>query len=323
MSRGGPGGPPSSVVILGAGTMGSGMALAFARAGTRVLLTTRRESTLDRARAHLDETLEVLVGRRVVPEATKEEILGRIGMTTRFEAVDFAVDLVVESVAEDLDLKRDILRRAEERASPRTIVATNTSSLPLKDLSTVLERPERFAGYHWFNPPELIELVEVVSGPRTDEDTARRLVGWSEAIGKQPVLIRREIEGFVANRLQYALIREAYALVAEGICTVEDVDRVITTGLGPRWAAVGPFESMDLAGLDVHHEVVRRLFPTLSNLTEPPAPLERLVSEGSLGAKTGRGLRGDYGETAVRRVIQRRARILLTLAALHEEERER
>jgi len=244
-----------------------------------------------------------------------EEIHAHVTMGP-FEALDLAVDLIVESIAEDLAAKIEILERAEAAATATTIIATNTSALPLRELSDALQRPEVFAGLHWFNPPEMVELVEVIPGPRTDARVLRTLVDWASAVGKLPVLMSAEVEGFIANRLQYALMREAYWLVERGVCSLEDVDRVMRACLGPRWAGVGPFEAMDLAGLDVHLEVARRLFPVLSNHTGSPALLERLVEEGALGTKTGRGLHGVYDEAAIQEVRERRTAALVALAAL-------
>jgi 3-hydroxybutyryl-CoA dehydrogenase len=311
--------PPRSVVVLGAGTMGAGIGLAFARAGSEVVLIARRQITLERARSRIRRSLSSLVTHGGATPTDSEEVLRRIGMTADVSGVDFRVELVVESIVEHLEEKRAALRRVEELAGEMTVIATNTSSLPLSDLSPALDRAGRFAGYHWFNPPELVRLIEVVAGPDTDRETIDRLIAWSVAIGKEPVRLRREIEGFLANRLQYALIREAYALVDRGICTIEDVDRVMTAGLGPRWAAVGPFQSMDLAGLDVHQEVVRRLFPKLAAEREVPPLLQQTVAEGALGTKTGRGLHGSYSEGSTRRLTDRRDLVLMTMAAMAQD----
>ena len=161
--------------------------------------------------------------------------------------------------------------------------------------------------------------MEVIPGPGTERPTLHTLVDWASGVGKQPVLMSTEIEGFIANRLQYSLMREGYSLVQDGICTFEDVDRVMRACLGPRWAGVGPFEAMDLAGLDIHLEVARRLFRVLSNRTEPPELLERLVSQGALGTKSGRGLHGDYDEAAITAAQERRTTALVALAALDEQ----
>lgn len=306
---------PSSVVILGAGTMGVGIALTFARAGTRVAVTARRQITLDQARRRLDETLQLMARHRIVPLADVEHVLTRIQMAP-FDRLDLKVDLVIESIIEDAPAKIDILGRAEAAALPTTIIATNTSSLSLRALSESLERPQNFAGFHWFNPPEMVALVEVISGPRTDRSVIAKLIGWSSAIGKQPVAVRREIDGFIANRLQYALMREAYELVEDGVCSLDDVDVAMRACLGPRWAGVGPFEAMDLAGLDIHLEVASRLFPLLSNRSDPPALLQRLVSDGALGTKTGRGLYGEYDGAAIHALRERRMAALLAMSEL-------
>jgi 3-hydroxybutyryl-CoA dehydrogenase len=310
--------PPGSVVVLGAGIMGTGMALAFARAGSHVAVTARRRSTLERSRRRLEESLDVLVRHRLIAPDAVEAVQERV-MTAPFEALDLESDLIVESIVEDPAAKIAILARAEAGARPDTLIVTNTSSLALSELSRALDRPENFAGYHWFNPPELVELVEVIPGPETKDDTLRTLVDWAIAAGKRPVSISREIEGFVANRLQYALMREAYSLVEKGICTIEDIDQVMNACLGPRWAGVGPYEAMDLAGLDVHHEVARRLFPVLSNDTEPPRLLAELVAEGALGTKSGRGLHGDYDEATVQRLVERRTAVLAAVASVSQD----
>jgi 3-hydroxyacyl-CoA dehydrogenase len=224
--------------------------------------------------------------------------------------------LVAESVVEDLAVKGELLARVEHEAPADAVLTTNTSSLPLAALSGYLRDPTRFAALHWFNPPELVELVEIVAGPATTPATLERLVAWTRAAGKTPVRLERDVPGFVANRLQYALIREAYALVEAGICDRRAVDAAVTAGLGARWAAVGPFESMDLAGLDVHLAVARRLFPLLADAPAPPPELGALVEAGDLGVETGRGLRGSYSPDAAAAIARRRATTLLALTRL-------
>lgn len=312
--------PPGSVVVLGAGIMGTGIALTFAKAGGRVTVTARRQSTLDRSRQRLEDSLGVLVRHRLLAPEAVDAVQERVGMAP-YGALDLAADLIVESIVEDPAAKIDVLRRTEAGARPETVIVTNTSSLALSELAVAFQRPENFAGFHWFNPPELVDLVEVIPGPQTKKETLRKLVDWSRAVGKQPVLISREVEGYVANRLQYALMREAYALVKMGVCSIEDIDRAVKACLGPRWAGVGPYEAMDLAGLDVHFEVARRLFPLLSNEVRPPELLERLVSEGALGTKSGRGLHGHYDEETIRQLVERRAAVLVAIASADDEQK--
>jgi 3-hydroxybutyryl-CoA dehydrogenase len=286
--------------VVGAGTMGAGIARVFAEAGASVRLSARRESSLEAARGRLGETAE------------------RMRLTTSVDDALDGAELVVETIVEAAEPKRAILARAEEAASRDAILTTNTSSLPLAALAGAVRRPERFAGLHWFNPPELVELVEVVGGEGTAPETLDVLADWTEQLGKAPVVVRRDVPGFVANRLQYALLREAYALVESGVCSFADVDRAVTHGLGPRWAAIGPFETMDLAGLDVHAAVAANLWPELSRGSEPSPAIRRTLETGALGVKSGRGLRGTYEPTDADALVDKRDRVLRGLPGLRE-----
>jgi 3-hydroxybutyryl-CoA dehydrogenase len=284
--------------------MGTGIAHVFADTGASVRLCARRESSLEAARARLGEAA------------------AHVRLTTSADEALDAAELVIETIVEEAEPKRVLLARAEELASPRAILTTNTSSLPLSALVGGLRRPERFAGLHWLNPPELVELVEVVGGERTAPGTLAALADWMDQLGKAPVVVRRDVPGFVANRLQYALLREAYALVDAGVCSFADVDRAVTHGLGARWAAIGPFEAMDLAGLDVHAAVAANLWPELMNDGEPSPSIARALETGALGVKTGRGLRGDYDPAAAAALVDRRDRVLRGMRALREGPRE-
>jgi 3-hydroxybutyryl-CoA dehydrogenase len=291
---GGPAQPLTGrALVVGGGVMGAGIA---ARLGAGGVDTT------------------VLVRRAEVAEWTGDEIRRRGGRAQVVTEAEPPFALAVESIAEELDVKRDLLARTEPLLTPDGILATNTSSLSVSALAEGLAHPERFAGWHWFNPAELVPLVEVVGGARTARETIERLLALSTALGKQPVAVRRDVPGFVANRLQYALIREAYALVEEGVCDVEDVDRAVVHGLGARWAAIGPFASMDAAGLQVHEAAAARLFPELSNATDVPRLLRELRTTGATGMRGGRGLRGTYSPTAAGQLAARRDATLALLA---------
>lgn len=252
---------PGEVAVIGAGTMGAGIARVFADAGGSVRLMARRESSL---------------------EAARERAGGSVHYTTSLEEAVAGAELVIETVAEQVEAKRDVLDRAEGQAARGAILTTNTSSLRLEPIAAGLERPERFAGLHFLNPPELVEAVEIVGAEQTAPETLETLSAWMRELGKAPVVVRRDVPGFVVNRLQYALLREAYALVDGGVCSFADVDRAVTHGLGARWAAIGPFETMDLAGLDVHAAVAANLWPELANTTEPSASLAEARERGTL-----------------------------------------
>ena len=301
------------VAIIGAGTMGAGMAVAFAQFGWAVTLVSRRESTIEAALVQMSEKIAFLEASDVIPESSRQTIMGRIRTGTDPHDVVPSSRLVVESIVEDLSVKRAVLSDIENIVGPDCVLSSNTSSLPLGELSGALRRPERFAGFHWFNPAELVPLVEVIPVSATADAVVTELVKWSRSLCKEPVVVRHDVPGFVANRLQYALLREAYWLLEQNVCTAEDVDHVLRYGLGARWASMGPFESVDFAGLDVHLTVADRLFPLLSCADTAPSALRTAVASGALGVKSGRGLCGTYKPEAVAR---RRAAQARTLAAL-------
>jgi 3-hydroxybutyryl-CoA dehydrogenase len=263
--------------------MGAGIARVFADGGASVRMTARREASLEAARARAGDDVR---------------------MTTDLDEALAGAELVVETIVEEPEPKRAVLARAEELA-PEAQLTTNTSSLSLAEVGRDLARPERFAGLHFLNPPELVEVVEIVGAESTSEETLATLKGWMEELGKAPVVVRRDTAGFVVNRLQYALLREAYALVDAGVCSFEDVDRAVTHGLGARWAAIGPFETMDLAGLDVHAAVAANLWPALSTTTEPSPSIAEARERG--------GIRADSDPAALR---ERRDRVLRALRDL-------
>ncbi len=259
------------VAVLGAGVMGRNIARVFGASGTEVVVYSRTRRTLDDARA-------VLVAGGVKGVAY-------VGSVAEAAA---AAELVIESVPESVALKQAVLAEAEEAAPVNAVIASNTSSLPLEQIALGLQRPGRFLGLHWINPAHLIPLVEVVATDATDP----AVVAWSLALlqrlGKRPIAVPA-IDGFVANRLQYALIREALALIQAGHVGPEQIDAVMTGCLGPRWAVIGPMRSTDLAGLETAVAVATQLYPTLATDTVPPSVLTALAEQGRLGVATGEG----------------------------------
>ena len=294
-------------LVVGGGTMAAGIAACLGAAGVTTVVQLRRPEAVEPTGAEIDRRVGQLVKLGIVtgaPDVDVRVVAGR---------PDGRFTLAIESIAEDVAAKRAVLAKAEALLDDDGILATNTSSLRLGDLDADLARPERFVGWHWFNPAELVPLVEVVGGATTAEATLARLVALSQLIGKRPIAVRRDVPGFVANRLQYALLREAYALVDSGVCDVDAVDTAVTGGLGARWAAIGPFASMDAAGLDVHEAVARQLFPVLSGATELPELLRAARARGETGVKGGRGLCGRYPPGAGRSLGDRRDAMLAML----------
>lgn len=287
------------VAVLGAGVMGRNIAKVLLRGGHQVALYSRTERTL----LHAGGALE-------------REAAAQIAYTTSIAEASRSAELIFESVPESLPLKVLVLREAESAAPAQAVIASNTSSLPLDRLSEALARPERFLGMHWFNPAHLIPLVEVVPTGQTDFAVVEQAESLMSELGKRPLVLSRPIEGFLANRLQYALIREALQLVHDGVATPEQIDTVLTDCLGPRWAVLGPMRSTDLAGVPTALAVARQLFPVLSNAREPQPVLTDLLEDGRLGVSSGEGF---YTYPDADGVAQTRDRLLSTvLGALAE-----
>jgi 3-hydroxybutyryl-CoA dehydrogenase len=304
---------PANAAVLGAGTIGLSAGILLAAHGVPVTLVTRRAQAAAEAPAAIDRRLTALTSlgafTSVQADAARAGLRPRVGLPD-----DDSFALIFEAVGEQLDHKRAVLGGAEPSLTDDGVLATTTSSLPLAELASSLTAPERFAGWHFFHPADLMALVEIVPAEHTDPSVLTRLRTWSERLGRRPIVLRRDLPGFVANRLQYALLREAYALVESGVCGLADVDLAVTAGLGARWAALGPFETMDLAGLEVHAAVAAALFPLLSATTELPAELVAMRANGAGGARAGRGLLGDYPPELVGELETRRDATLIALA---------
>jgi 3-hydroxyacyl-CoA dehydrogenase len=281
------------ISVVGAGLMGHGIAQEFALAGYPVRLHDRNDELLQIALGDIRSNL----ARLAVPlELTPQKIdaaLGRIAPSPDLATVVQDADLVVEAIYEDLDAKHQLLRALERLCRPETILASNTSSFMPSRLAEALATPERLLVAHYFNPPYLIPLVEIVPSPRTSKEAVTTVVQLLERIGKKPVLLHRESTGFVANRLQLALYREALAIVEQGIAEPAAVDQVVRFGFGRRLAAAGPIEVFDLAGLDTILAVAGQILPSIAETSSAgqviPESLRRNVAEGRLGVKAGKG----------------------------------
>jgi 3-hydroxybutyryl-CoA dehydrogenase len=224
-----------------------------------------------------------------------------------------SADLVIEAVPEDADLKRRILADAERLAPHGAVLASNTSAIPIGELSRDLADPSRALGLHFWNPPALVRLVEVVRAERTDPEIAARMLAALRELGMTAVAVDRDVPGFVGNRLQHALKREAIALVAAGVCSAETVDLVVREGFGARLGAVGPLEQSDLSGTDLTLAIHEVLMPHLDNTPVAHPYLVDLVARGDLGARTGKGFRTWAPGEAERRRAEIAAALVQTL----------
>ncbi len=303
------------VVVVGAGVMGHGIAQLFAQAGARVKLQDPDQARLAAGLAAIETSLALLVEEEVLSPAEAAAARSRVRPTTRLEPALAGVGLVVEAIPEFLEAKLELFDRIERVAGGDTLIASNTSTLPISLLAQRALRPERMVITHFFNPAQLVPLVEVLPHPAMPPETVERVLETMRRIGKHPVLLRKEVPGFVANRLQAAVLREAFHLVELGVVSAEEIDAVVTEGPGFRWPFIGPVETADLGGLDTWQRVLDNLAPGLSRADRAPAALRDCVARGELGAKTGRGLVNWSGRPVAERVAAR-DRFLVRLARL-------
>lgn len=260
--------------VVGAGLMGRRIAGVLARAGLDVRITDTNAAILDGAAAEAREVAGAGNGA-VTAIADTAAAVGGAG-------------LVIEAIVEDLGIKQRLFQRLATLA-PTAVLATNTSVLPVGTVAECLEHGSRVIGTHWWNPPDLIPIVEVVPGERTAPETTDRVVALLTRAGKLPVRVGRDVPGFIGNRLQHALWREAIALVAEGVCDAATVDVVVRNTIGLRLATLGPLENADYVGLDLTLAIHEAVLPGLNRDPHPSPLLRRLVAEGQLGARSGHG----------------------------------
>lgn len=273
------------ILVVGAGFMGSGIAQVSAQAGYQVYLMDIEASIIDRALRKMKNSLEKLASKGVLKESP-DPILDRISPVRDLHLAS-EVDWVIEAVFEDEGIKRPLFAELDSLSRPQTPLATNTSSIPITRLAEVTKRPERVLGLHFFGPVPLMGLVEVIKGAKTSPEVFEQGVAFVRSLGKTPIRVHRDIPGFVMNRIFSAAFREAVDLVDQGIVSPEEVDTGMRLGYG--WNA-GPFEIADNAGLDTCARIARSLKALGEDRLAPQSDLiERMVSEGRLGRKSGKG----------------------------------
>lgn len=279
-----------NILVLGTGTMAPGIAQLCAHHGYNVVIWGRTEQSLQRGFDRLKSNLETCVHNALLKEEDKPPILSRIRGSKDLQEAGKDAHFVIEALAEDLTLKKDMFSWLDKICPSECILASNTSGLSITEIGSSTRRPEKTIVTHFWNPPHLIPLVEVVPGEKTSPETIEVAIKLMSAIGKAPVLVRKEVPGFIGNRLQFALLREALYLVEQGVASMRDVDNVVKWSFGRRLAVTGPIETVDLGGVDVFLSISQYLMRDLCRATEPSPLLLECVKKGRLGIKTGKGL---------------------------------
>ena len=271
------------IAVIGAGLMGHGIAQVFALAGHDVTIYDSVQATLDSAKARILTNLKDLGDDRKAAEL--------ITPVVELAAAVREADYVVEAVLENLPLKQKLFAEIEQHVRPDTILSSNTSVSPITKIMEGLKRRERALGTHWWNPPFLVPLVEVIETQWTSPQAVDFAIKLHVAAGKKPAHVRKDVPGFIGNRLQHALWREAVSLVENGICDAETVDNVIKSAFGRRLAVLGPLENADMVGTDLTLAIHQTVLPDIDSRPGPSPYLEKLVKDGKLGFKSGEGFR--------------------------------
>jgi len=282
--------------IAGSGYMGKGLALLFAMRGFPVTMFTRDLTKEEGIREAIDNNAELLSVNSVLDRVCAESIQGRISVTASLETLADSSDLIIESIVEDLEVKRSFFTKLDKLAKPDVILASNTSAISITEIGAKCVRRERVIGTHFWNPPFLVPLVEVIKTEFACDEVIAHTVSIMEAARKIPVVALKDVPGFIANRMQHALQREALNIVARGIASADDVDKSIKYGFGMRLGVCPPLEIIDMGGTDLTLSIHEYLLPDLCNDTAPLPMLKEMVAQGELGFKSGKGLRTWTGE---------------------------
>jgi len=275
------------VAVLGAGLMGHGITQVAAQAAKyEVYMRDIKQEFLDNGMKMINDRLQRFLQKGEITEAEVNQVVSRIHPTLDLKEAVSDADLIIEAVTENPELKKKVLAEADTLAKPDAIIATNTSSISITELASATHRPEKFAGMHFFNPPQSMKLIEIIRGAKTSDETLNTIVEVSKKMGKEPVVVKKDVAGFVVNRILIPALNEAVALVDEGVATPEDIDKAIKLGLN--WP-MGPLTLLDYVGLDTTLAITEVMVKELDPKYQASPLLRQMVRAGLLGRKSGKG----------------------------------
>ena len=302
------------IAVIGLGTMGPGIAARLARGGIKVSAFDSSDAQIEKARTALGPANDVLDRLGIERKAG-----GDVTFATSLADAVKGADLVIENVPEKIEIKAEVYRALDGLIGKDTLVVSDTSGIPITKLQEHLSNPARFAGMHWSNPPHIIPMIEVISGEKTAPETAQAIVALIERLGLLPVVVKKDVPGFVENRILYALLREAIDLVEEGVIAPEALDTCVSWGIGYKLSIIGPMALLDMAGLDIYHSVASFLNQELSTRKDIAPFITKRVEAKRLGLKTGGGVY-DYTPERSKELILERARMLIAVRRALEDE---
>jgi len=302
----------STAVVIGTGMMGPGIAVTLALGGARTTILSRTAEGAAQGLEKARGQVRLLAENGIASAGAAAAAVASLRSSTSFEEAIPAADLVVESAPEDLAFKQDLFARMDAIAKPEAVLATNTSGLSITAIASKCSRPGRVLTAHFWNPPHLMPLVEIVKGEKTSAEVASALRGFLRSCGKVAVMVKKDRPGQLGNRLQMALWREAVHIVGEGIADAEDVDLAAKTGFGLRLPVYGIFEHADAVGLELAHAVMSYTAKDLYSQPQAPPLLKQMIERGETGARAGKGFY-DWSKKSIDEVIARRDRFVLEM----------
>ncbi len=279
----------SKSTVVGAGLMGGQIAMVLALGSSETWLISRRRESLFNARENLERYAQDLARHNRLRGESPDDVLNRIHTTTNLETAVGESNFVVESITEDLESKQALFHRLDAMAATEVPLVSNTSGLPITSLAAKARHRDRIAGSHFVQPAHIVPVAEIVRGEKTSNEIMECIAGIWQRLGYMPLRVNKDVPGFLVNRLQHALIREAVDLLASGVASAEDIDAAFRLGLAPRFTTAGPLEQRDINGLTMHVRVASHLWQALGGWEQPLAYLQALVGKGATGVESGNG----------------------------------